>query len=124
MSEQRAGGRSLDGGHEGAPLRFVMDISLQPTPGAQTNPTCYSSVITRPGPTGWRARERPPGVVDQARETVLSLKPHFISACRATGHAITSEGDFHWTWNEFSDGDQQVDNARARLPGDVTVDVN
>jgi hypothetical protein len=37
----------------GKPLRFVLDIGLLNKPGDTVNPTCYSNVITLPGPPGW-----------------------------------------------------------------------
>jgi hypothetical protein len=53
---------------------------------------------------------------------VDALKSAFIQACRsASGREITSEGNFHWTWNETQDGESQISNARARYREDVTV---
>jgi hypothetical protein len=109
----------------GQPLRFVLDIGLLNKPGDTVNPTCYSNVITRPGPPGWKGEGfLPDGSEAQARETVESMKSSFIAACRATGRDISSEGNFHWTWNETRDGDQQVDNAHARASEDVTVSLD
>jgi hypothetical protein len=104
------------------PLRFVMDIGLVNKPGDTVNPTCYSSVITRPGPPGWGAGGfLPEGSAAQARQHVEALKEQFIARCRASGRDITSDGNFHWTWNETRDGDQQVSDAHARYREDVTV---
>jgi hypothetical protein len=109
----------------GAPLRFVQDIGLQPRAGDRVNPTCYSNVITRPGPPGWGQRgSLPPGSGQQARAAVESLRSSFIAACRAaSGRDVTSAGNFHWTWNETQDGESQIANSRAQYPGDVTVNL-
>jgi hypothetical protein len=107
----------------GTALRFVLDISLVNKPGDTVNPTCYSNVITRPGPPGWGGGSLPAGSAEQAREAVESLKSRFIALCRASGRDITSEGDFHWTWNETREGDQQVSNAHARYREDVSVNL-
>jgi hypothetical protein len=106
-----------------APLRFVLSVGLQPRAGDRVNPTCYSNVITRPGPAGWgQPGFLPPGSVQSAQATVQDLKSRFIAACRtASGRNVTSDGDFHWTWNETRDGDAQIANTRARYPEDVTV---
>ena len=37
------------------PLRFIMTISMRNLPGDTVNPTCYSNMLTRPGPPGWGA---------------------------------------------------------------------
>lgn len=106
-----------------APLRFVLSIGLQPRAGDRVNPTCYSNVITRPGPAGWgQGGFLPPGSSQSAQAAVEGLKSSFIEACRAaSGRNVTSEGDFHWTWNETRGGDAQIANTRARQPEDVTV---
>jgi hypothetical protein len=110
----------------GAPMRFVLSIGLQPRNGDSVNPTCYSNVITRPGPSGWGQRGfLPPGSAQSAHATVQAFKPGFIAACRAaSGRDITSEGNFHWTWNETRDGDEQIANTRAQYREDVTVDMD
>jgi len=104
------------------PLRFVLSIGLMNKPGDTVNPTCYSNVVTRPGPPGWGAGGfLPAGSMAQARAKVDSLKAQFLASCRASGREITSEGNFHWTWNETRDGDRQVADTHARYPEDVTV---
>ena len=100
------------------PLRFVMDISLINKPGDTVNPTCYSNVITRPAPAGW------PGSAAQARQTVQELKAAFIAQCRARGREITSDGNFHWSWNQYSGDEQRLGEARARYPEDVSVSLD
>lgn len=107
----------------GAPLRFVLSIGLDPRPGDSVNPTCYSNVITRPGPAGWGQRGfLPSGSAESAHATVQAMRSSFIAACRAaSGRNVTSEGDFHWTWNELQDGESQIANSRARYPEDVSV---
>lgn len=109
-----------------APMRFVLDIGLQPRTGDTVNPTCYSGVITQPGPPCWgQGGFLPPGSSQAAYDTVQSFKNRFIAACEsASGREVTSEGNFHWTWNETPDGDRQVSSVRARAREDVTVDVD
>lgn len=105
-----------------APLRFVMSIGLRPRAGDSVNPTCYSNVITRPGPPGWGQRSLPPGSSGIARDSVQGLKARFIAACTvASGRQITSAGNFEWTWNESRDAESRMDGSRARFPEDVTV---
>lgn len=106
-----------------APLRFVMDIGLQPRAGDRQNPHCYSSVVTKPGPPGWGQRGfLPPGSAEAARNAVLALKDSFIAQCRVvSGREITGEGNFHWVWNELADGEQSVSEAGPRAPEDVRV---
>jgi hypothetical protein len=104
----------------GKPLRFVMTISLRNKPGDTVNPTCYSNVITRPGPPGWGG-SLPPGSGQLARETVARLKSQFIAACRASGRDITSEGDFGWVWNEFAGDDERVSGTGPRYAEDVAA---
>ena len=107
----------------GHALRFVLSIGLQVRSGDRVNPTCYSNVITRPGPPGWGQRGfLPPGSAQSAHDTVQSYKADFIASCQsASGRSVTSEGDFHWTWNETQDGDRQISNTRSQYPEDVTV---
>jgi hypothetical protein len=107
----------------GAPLRFILSIGLQPRAGDTVNPTCYSNVITRPGPAGWGQRGfLPPESAKSAHATVQATKSSFIAACRAaSGRDVTSDGDFHWTWNETTDGESQIANTHAQYREDVTV---
>lgn len=109
----------------GQPLRFVLSIGLVPRAGDTVNPTCYSNVITRPGPPGWgQGGFLPAGAGAAARETVESLKATFIAACRsASGREVTSEGDFHWTWNELKAGEAQMAATHAQYHEDVTVNL-
>ena len=104
-------------------LRFVLSIGLQPRAGDSVNPTCYSNVITRAGPPGWGQRGfLPPGSAQAAQAEVQGMKSRFIAACRAaSGREVTSEGDFHWTWNELRDGEAQIANTHAQYREDVTV---
>ncbi|RYY23032.1 MAG: hypothetical protein EOP62_21565 [Sphingomonadales bacterium] len=109
----------------GAPLRFVMTISLLNKPGDTVNPNCYSNVVTRPGPPGWGAPGwLPSGSAERATQSVQALKQRFIAACRATGREITSEGNFTWLWNQSPGDEDKVARARARYREDVTVSVD
>lgn len=104
------------------PLRFVLDVSLLNKPGDTVNPTCYSNIVTRPGPPGWGApASLPEGSNAQATQAVQSLKAAFIAKCRASGREITGEGDFHWSWNRSQDEEQRLADARARYREDVSV---
>jgi hypothetical protein len=100
-----------------------LSIGLQPRAGDTVNPTCYSNVITRPGPAGWGQRGfLPPESAKSAHATVQATKSSFIAACRAaSGRDVTSDGDFHWTWNETTDGESQIANTHAQYREDVTV---
>ena len=108
-----------------APLRFVMLISLMNKPGDTVNPTCYSGIVTRPGPPGWGAPGfLPHGSSEQARQSVESLKDHFIAKCRASGREITGVGNFDYRWNQSPDDEQRVTGTRPRYAEDVLVHVD
>lgn len=110
------------GGAPASDLRFVLSIGLEPMAGDRVNPTCYSNVITRPGPPGWGSGGfLPNGSAQQAHDIVQALKAPFISQCRATGRQVTSDGNFHWVWNEHKGGDAQIANARPQNREDVLV---
>lgn len=104
------------------PLRFVMQISLNNRPGDKVNPTCYSNIISRPGPPGWGAPgSLPPGSAEQAREAVYSLKSTFIAQCRASGREITSDGNFNFQLNQSQGDEERLRGMRARYNEDVSV---
>lgn len=104
------------------PLRFVMSISLRNQPGDKVNPTCYSNIVSRPGPPGWGAPGfLPPGSGEQARETVYGLKSAFIARCRASGREITSEGNFNFQLNQMRGDEERLQEMRARYSEDVSV---
>jgi hypothetical protein len=116
---------AADGVAAGEPLRFVMTISLRNLAGDKVNPTCYSNLITRPGPPGWGAPGfLPPGSAEQAQAVVLGLKGEFIAKCRASGRDITSEGNFSWISNQSQYQAQQLDSTRAKYREDVSVQLN
>lgn len=123
ISAQSSAGAVQQSNAPGNSLRFVLSIGLQPRAGDSVNPTCYSNVITRAGPPGWGQRGfLPPGSAQAAQAEVQGMKPRFIAACRAaSGREVTSEGDFHWTWNELRDGEAQIANTHAQYREDVTV---
>lgn len=115
---------SSTGGAPASDLRFVLSIGMEPRAGDKVNPTCYSNVITRPGPPGWGSGGfLPNGSAQQAHDIVQALKAPFISQCRATGRQVTSDGNFHWVWNEQKGGDAQIANARPQYREDVLVQV-
>lgn len=110
------------GAAAGEPLRFVMSISLRNLPGDKVNPTCYSNIISRPGPPGWGAPGfLPPGSAEQAREAVYSLKSAFIAQCRASGREITSDGNFNFQMNQSRGDEERLQGMHARYSEDVTV---
>jgi hypothetical protein len=105
-----------------APLRFVMMISLMNKPGDTVNPTCYSNVVTRPGPPGWGAPGfLPQGSSERARQSVETLRDRFLAQCRASGREITSVGNFNYHWNQSPGDEQRVADARPRYAEDVLV---
>lgn len=104
------------------PLRFVLTISLRNKPGDTRNPTCYSNVITRPGPPGWGALGfLPSGAAEQAIAQIEKLKAEFIAACRRSGREITSEGNFSHVRNQQQGDDARVQSTRPRFAEDVSV---
>ncbi len=104
------------------PLRFVLMIGMRNLPGDARNPTCYSNVITRPGPPGWGARgSLPSGSAEQALREIDALKGAFIAACRASGREITSEGNFRHVRNQLSGDEERVNTTGPRFPEDVAV---
>ncbi|CAN4279341.1 hypothetical protein H4W19_04145 [Pseudoxanthomonas mexicana] len=107
----------------GKPLRFVMMISMRNLPDDSSNSTCFSNVVSRPGPPGWgSAGFLPPGSGAQATADIESLKANFISKCRAaSGREITSEANFTYVWNQSSDDEARVDGAGPRVREDVAV---
>ena len=108
-----------------APLRFVMMIGLVPRDGDTVNPTCYSNLVTRPGPPGWGASAfLPSGAVEQATQSVESMRDRFVAQCRATGREITSLGNFTYVWNRYTADEQQVADAGPRFKEDVLVGVD
>jgi hypothetical protein len=104
------------------PLRFVLTIGMRNLPGDAHNPTCYSNVVTRPGPPGWGAPGfLPTGSAEQARTEIESLKSRFIGLCRASGREITGEGDFSYVWNRSADDEARVQDTAPRHAVDVAV---
>lgn len=109
----------------GQALRFVLLISMRNLPGDKVNSTCYSNVITRPGPPGWGGSGfLPPGSGEQARETIESLKGQFFAQCRASGREISSEGNFTWLSNQTQDQAQRLASTGAKYREDVSVQLN
>jgi hypothetical protein len=99
-----------------------MIISLMNKPGDTVNPSCYSNVVTRPGPPGWGAPGfLPPGSSEQARQSVETLRDRFLAQCRASGREITSVGNFNYHWNQSPGDEQRVADARPRYAEDVLV---
>jgi len=103
-------------------LRFVMSISLRNQPGDKVNPTCYSNIVSRPGPSGWGLPGfLPQGSAEKAREIVYALKSDFIARCRQSGREIVSDGSFNFHWNARQGDEEQLQGTRARYKEDVSV---
>ena len=99
-----------------------MSISLRNQPGDKVNPTCYSNIISRPGPPGWGASGfLPRGSAEQAREIVYGMKSDFIARCRASGREITSDGSFNFQLNQAQGDEERLQGMRARHSEDVSV---
>ncbi|WP_296282114.1 hypothetical protein [Pseudoxanthomonas sp.] len=105
-------------------LRFVLSIGMEPMAGDRVNPTCYSNLISRPGPPGWGNGDLPSGSARQAHDTVKAFKASFINQCRATGRKVASEGNFQWVWNERKIDEAQLREVRPRYKEDVLVQMD
>lgn len=105
-------------------MRFIMRIGLANKPGDQVNPTCYSNVVTRPGPPGWGTGSANSDGGAQARAIVEGLKGRFIAACRQSGREVTNENNFNWVWNRYPGDEKQFGGMRAKYREDVSVTVN
>lgn len=104
-------------------LRFVLRVPMGNLATDRNNPTCYSNVLTRPGPPGWGGTGwLPSGSAEQARATVESFKDAFIEKCRASGRSIEPR-NFMFEFNQYKDGDRIVDESRPRYPEDVLVEL-
>jgi len=104
------------------PLRFILTIGLLNKPGDTVNPTCYSNVITRPGPPGWGGTGfLPQGSGDQAHAMVQSMRDAFIARCRASGREVTSVGNFNYVWNRSKGEEDLMEGTRPRFREDVAV---
>jgi hypothetical protein len=114
--------RRESGAAPGKQLRFVLTISLRNQPGDKVNPTCYSNIISRPGPPGWGGTGLlPRGSAEQARDIVQDLKPTFIAQCRASGREITSDGNFNFQLNQSQGDEERLQGMRPRYSEDVSV---
>src|SRR5690606_17562295 len=102
-----------------------MLIGLANRAGDTVNPTCYSNIVTRPGPPGWGAPGfLPSGSSEQARQSVEALRDQFIAKCRASGREITGIGNFEYRWNQSPGDEQRVADTRPRYAEDVLVAVD
>lgn len=125
-----AGQAGGEPGKQGGPvaasrqLQFVLMIGMKNLPGDKHNPTCYSNVITRPGPPGWGSPSLPSGSAEQALSQINALKGTFIAACQASGREITSEGNFKHLRNQTQDDEARMRSAGPRFEEDVSVVLN
>lgn len=106
------------------PLRFVLWVGLRPQVGDTSNPSCYSNVITRPGPPGWTGEPNlAHGVAEKAIAIIDSTKDAFLAKCRAvSGREI--DGTVGHDRNQSASDEASVDKVRARAGQDVTVQVD
>lgn len=104
----------------GKPLRFVLWVGLQPQVGDSSNPSCYSNVITRPGPAGWGAENLPTGTAEQAIAIIDAAKASFLAKCRATSGREIS-GIVHHERNQDERDEASLLKVRAIGPQDSTV---
>jgi hypothetical protein len=79
----------------GAPLTFILHVSLKTVING-VNATCYSNIITIPGPPGWPAMGNLPGGNMPARALIDQYKPGFEAKCREFGPLAGGGANFHW----------------------------
>ena len=77
--------KSGKGNPSGKPLTFILTQSMQPGMKSKINPTCFSNVITVPGPEGFQTHTdwggSAPGVVEKAIEMMKAYYPEFQQKC-------------------------------------------
>lgn len=124
--QQRAAsaGAGSSAGAGAKPLRFVLAVGLRPQAGDTSNPSCYSNIITRPGPPGWGAPGfLPTGTAEQAIQTIEGLKAAFVAKCRAASGREIDGSINHWR-NQSERDEAELGNVRARGREDVTVQMD
>lgn len=107
----------------GKPLRFVLWVPMQPRVGDTSNPSCYSNVITRPGPSGWGAENPAHGVPEQAIAIIDGVSDAFVAKCRAASGREVAGGVRHER-NQSADDEARVDRTHAVGANDVTVQMD
>ena len=113
---------ALAEGEGATPLRFRLSVGLQPQMGDTTNPYCYSNVITRPAPSGWRADSWVPGAAEKAHAIVDAFEADFLAKCQAaSGRNI--DGTFSAKLNQSPYEDNELDTYEPR-PGGTAVQVD
>lgn len=113
---------ALAEGEGATPLRFRLSVGLQPQMGDTTNPYCYSNVITRPAPSGWRADTWVPGAAGKAHAIVDAFKADFLAKCQAaSGRNI--DGAVSAKMNQSAYEDNELDTYEPR-PGGTMVQID
>lgn len=79
----------------GAPLRFILHIALKTVING-VNATCYSNIVTIPGPPGWPDTWNQPGGDSEARALIKAYMPAFESQCSAYGPLVGGGPQFNW----------------------------
>lgn len=113
---------ALAEGEAATPLRFMLSVGLQPQMGDTTNPYCYSNVITRPAPSGWRASSWVSGAAEKAHAVVKAFEADFLAKCQAaSGRNI--DGAFSYKLNQSAYEDKELDAFQPR-PGATMVQID
>lgn len=79
----------------GAQLRFILQIPLRAVIN-KVNATCYSNIVTIPGPAGWPDPSRQAGGDMPARALIERYMAGFMEQCKAFGPLASSTPNFHW----------------------------
>ena len=104
----------------GKPLRFVLDAGTLNLPGDRNNATCYSNIITRPGPPGW-GPDAPVQSSQQALAQIDAMKQAFIAACRRKGREVRGVNHVGWRWNKTDEDERELQGIGPEVPEDISV---
>ncbi|MBD9478382.1 hypothetical protein [Pseudoxanthomonas sp. PXM02] len=109
------------------PLRFVLYAGMDPAGSDTVNPTCYSNIISRPGPAGWGGPGfLPPGSGNEALRIVESLRADFLAKCRAASQRNIPDTRFQYQWNGATqDSEDRLElMIKRRFREDVHITIN
>lgn len=79
----------------GAPLRFILQIGLKTVINGR-NASCYSNIVTIPGPPGWPDPSRQQEGTMPARALIEAYMPAFKAQCSAIAPLANGEPNYHW----------------------------
>lgn len=79
----------------GATLRFIFQIPLR-TVINRNNASCYSNIVSIPGPAGWPNPSTQQGGTNPARALVDAYIADFMAKCSAIAPLASSQPNFHW----------------------------